>query len=379
MRHPWPKMQSALPSRFVLCEILFETEGPELVLAEAYDRCWIGVASDHEQDVMRWIYAPTTSLEQTALRIGASDLHDCFLKPEVYVVDERVDNENIVYRLEGNDIPEAALPKPGLLLPVLLGQAPSPAPEQEVALAHADNRPGLQVRPLADVLNMLQRLYHAIAQYIFEGKTTSAAPVSRTIRELIDLEVMAAAPGSLKLKVRSSNAESFNRVNSELEALLRTSQPRVELGERIYGRYADLLELLQSYKLEILVRSPGGRPVFLAGHVARRRLGAIPVLASTAEPPYLFEGILWGLDPGNMTFSVYEPREDRLIVGRVCEDFEFPLKLDIGEQSPLRIFKVSKIRVTTRGGQESDHYKLHAIAPSTLSSPSALSERVPDR
>ncbi|MEZ4406806.1 MAG: hypothetical protein R3A52_10060 [Polyangiales bacterium] len=362
----WPYLQRTFESleRPVTVDVLIETDGPELVLAEGHGLLWLGVLSEMLGGRAMWVYAPVSSVEKRAILAGAVELWECFNKPQVLVVDEGPDGTEVM-PLAGEHLPSAALPARGFVLPGW-ARPPLESHAPEFALAKTQGGDAIGLKALAGVASKVQRLYTAVIQRAVDGVTKLAGTVSAQVREAAELDVEAVVPGSLIIRVTPHDEGRFNEASETLRRLL-TAEPEElsrELerqGPRVAARYEDLLDEVITHDLALLLSFGGTKRAFVARHTAGRRIDALPTGAQGEHNTWQALGIIDGLDPGERTFTFHDPLTDEEIRGVLAPTFVMPHGIMIGDQSPARVVELGRTRTSTRGGAELVRYQLLSI------------------
>lgn len=343
MRETWhlPDQPLSSPPRFSTQQVLVEYGGPQIVTAVLADAnalmpgscgLYLGVASDEEDELVRWVLGPITQTEYKALIDGTETLRDALLKPQVYVLDVDVDDDwepRRAWICDGNQLGDDHLPRRGALLPTASRQelahalpAEADVPEWRID-GPSVGAVGVGFRALSDVLDVFQRLWNAFAQSLSpDGPKASGRPKAEVV-ERTALRLASAGAGSLVLQVNPVDMDMYQQVAEHFEALVRASadpaalaEELARLGPRVQGRYNELLANLARHDLQVWARRPG-RAAFLSASIASRVLRDWPqeMKSESSRTEAIGHFIGFDMDPGSFTF--YDELRDKTYSGSV--------------------------------------------------------------
>lgn len=124
-------------------EVLYEYDGPKLVLAEDdQKRQVIGVVVDEDMEagLTRWIFAPASPAEVVALLNGGTGLRELFTRGTVDIFDQSPSGATLTKR-DGASLADEYLPDVGATLPELTAAARNRLVSEQERLANAPQRP----------------------------------------------------------------------------------------------------------------------------------------------------------------------------------------------------------------------------------------------
>lgn len=310
------------------CDVLIEYEGPHVALLRRAERDHIAVRFDSDEGVIRWLEAAVTRTELDALYSRATTLRRALHKREAWIVDTAEDMTCLAsWRVNGQELPEEALPGPASFLPVGFMEVDESAPVSDgVSLrldgggVHVHN---IGIRSLASILDTFQRLWSAVAQAL-ETEPTPKGPIGGDIECRAMLAFAAAAPGSVVLNLEATDAglsarvaEAFQRlVNHEPRAL--PLEERDQLGGRVSARFAEFLSAVSRSNVEVFTQWRGGSS-FVAPHFAR----ALQPFSredqeATVEILPVMEGHFVSYNEKNRRFAFVDTRHGASYTGRVA-------------------------------------------------------------
>jgi len=116
----WPVLQARLHQhvRVSLDEILLDFQGPQIAVWSIGGTTHLGVASDEQDDMVRWLAAPLTTHELHAIRLGTMALRDVLSQSHLVVIDQNGKGDVTLYgAISLADVPENAFPEHGAPLP----------------------------------------------------------------------------------------------------------------------------------------------------------------------------------------------------------------------------------------------------------------------
>lgn len=343
MRETWrlPEQSLSLLPRFSVQHVLVEYDGPQIVTAVLADTdsgepgsggLYLGVASDDDEKLVRWILGPITSTEYKALIDGTETLRDALLKPQIFVLDADTEYDwepRRAWICDGNQLGDDHFPGRGALLPTASRQelaqslhAVADAPEWCFD-GPSVGALGIGFRALSDVLDVFQRLWNAFAQFQSpDGPKASGRPKAEVV-ERTALRLAGAGTGSLVLQVNPADMGMYQQVAEHFEALVRASADPAalaeelgRLGPRVQGRYNELLASLARHDLQVWARRPG-RAAFLSASIASRVLRDWPqdMKSESSQTEAIGHFIGFDMDPGSFTF--YDELRDKTYSGPV--------------------------------------------------------------
>lgn len=119
MRPTWKLPTKGTPAHpWALREVVLEYEGPQVTIVDGPGGIYVSVATDADDELIRWLRAPISTVEYKALFAGAVSLRDCIRRGQIYVVDESHDGEAVEqFRISCEELTEADLPTAESYLP----------------------------------------------------------------------------------------------------------------------------------------------------------------------------------------------------------------------------------------------------------------------
>lgn len=89
MRATWktPEACATCGGEWVDREVILEFNGPQLVFMSRGNDTYLSLASDEDDDRVRWLRSKVSDYELLELKLGFTTIRQCILKPEVLVVD----------------------------------------------------------------------------------------------------------------------------------------------------------------------------------------------------------------------------------------------------------------------------------------------------
>ena len=261
MRPTWTPLQPILfPSVWKDVEVLLEFNGPQAVLVERDGHAYLSIASDESEGRTRWLRAPISALERESLMYGFASLHDCIAKPEVLVVDTDETGAVVMEATVALDrLSEADLPGIDSTLPQAesdtVAERRCIALEGPAVVGHA-----IGLKPVADVMENLQRLWNALGQSIL-GEATARGVVPAPIVRRSELLLAGIGSGSVVLELQPADAELCEDISRMYVALVQADGDAARLsgvlGEaksRVRATYADFLETIIRHQLRVSAR-----------------------------------------------------------------------------------------------------------------------------
>lgn len=261
MRPTWTQLQPILaPSEWKDLEVLLEFNGPQAVLVERDGQAYLSIASDESAGRTRWLRAPISAMERDALMNGFASLRDCIAKPDILVVDT---DEAGAVAMEAtvalDRLSEADLPGVDSTLPQVETHF---APERRYIALEGPSVVGhaIGLRPVAELIDNLQRLWNALGQSIL-GEATSRGVVPAPIVRRSELLLAGLGNGSVVLELIPADAELFADISRKYVELVQADEDAARsdriLGEpksRIRATYADFLDTIFRHQLRVLAR-----------------------------------------------------------------------------------------------------------------------------
>ncbi len=312
--------------------VLAEYNGPQILLIRRDGHSMLGIAADEEQGVVRWIFAPVTSVERRALALGALPTREVFITGQpVTVLD--VTEDLCVARewtgIDGSTLGEN-LPDAGALLPEhaqrFLREA-FPSPEvAELSLATLESGEpaarGVGFRLLGEVLSVVQRFANAFAQATLQEPGDRGRQTADVIRRA-SLSFESAAPGSLQIGVSPEDRALFQRILGYLREAIEASSDGAlasvadRNGPRVRARLQELLDLVRRNRVQLLARD-GASSFFLNSGMAERIAGSLTprVIEATHTRPAF--GSFVAYDSGALTFEFLSDSDDVVYKGTVA-------------------------------------------------------------
>lgn len=99
-------------------DVILDFNGPQLVLLESEGRLYLSVASDADEEFVRWLRAPISNHEYRALLAGETTVLECIRKPEILVVDtDQYGTPTAEYSVSADSLNDENLPLAGSVLP----------------------------------------------------------------------------------------------------------------------------------------------------------------------------------------------------------------------------------------------------------------------
>jgi len=122
MRSTWPLPDNRLiemrEHQWLPMEVIIEFNGPQLEIVKSGNDEYLGVASDEEGDIVRWLRSKISATEKRSLLCGETTIRDCILKPEIWVVDTRSDGSvTLEAKVSPDQLSSADLPADDSFLP----------------------------------------------------------------------------------------------------------------------------------------------------------------------------------------------------------------------------------------------------------------------
>lgn len=91
--------------------VVEEYNGPQIVFATLDEQRLFGVASDEDERVERWVFAPVSRTEEAALRAGVASLREALRKSDARIIDFARDGSGFqVTPIAGDQLTEDELP-----------------------------------------------------------------------------------------------------------------------------------------------------------------------------------------------------------------------------------------------------------------------------
>lgn len=329
---------AAVASRRVK-EVLLEYDGPQMAVLLDANGEYLALAVDQDESLVRWLQAPISKLELEALLIGAQPVRDVFKKSTVTVVDypQRSEIPQSVYRVDRSLIPDAVLPRRGVIFPVSEAKA---APKEVPVLRLAGQgaaRDGVTLAQLSAVAGTLHEVWTAITQHVF--KIPNPRPFS----------AFAAGEGSLALSIHADDVDLFERVVREYEGLVRASDDPAALEQLladkpqdVVAKYEKHLNVLEKQRAEVLAEWRTGA-VYLGHDVAESALESYPsgpVVPAPVTVPRTHRGYFEGFWPkgSRRRFGFYDIDSNESFEGRIGRG----LKVDWLRHDPLTLGRAER-------------------------------------
>lgn len=255
-------------------ETLLYWDGPQLCTFKQGDRSWLSLRVDDEDDgSTRWLEAPVSKLGILALKCGIEPLRDLLVHEETRMVHEQHGTRHVTL-VEPLSLPDDFLPEAGARLPRLISLE---AREHMMVTVDSDSSsPRLSsLEFVSPFLDSLRRLWLALYQAAFSTVQTAKGKVANP--KPAELFLMHGAPGSLALALRTQDQEIESTIAQTLARTLSLGEDELEAWlvnkDRVRGRLATLLELLDKYEADILAHPRGEEPIYVrSGRIARLKM-----------------------------------------------------------------------------------------------------------
>lgn len=276
---------SAFPEGTVLGQLrLIETyefyDRPILFLsANNLDQLFLAVYADHREETEVWLYVPISQARSQQIRSGGVDLHSAFRRAEsgyVHVIElsETTGEVQSCCSHLAEGLEDCLLPERGEslalatdTLPALAADLPTAAAQQvrhliRLCLSLTDKlRSEAPANTVAKLLETVQGFLDAIGEYFFGApKDSGRGRVATNIVQLTRLDVLGLGPGSFVIELGTApefqlpllGQSLFSDIMVSAIELLEQHKNQEEvaaalrpLGQRVFGRYCDLLEAAQ--------------------------------------------------------------------------------------------------------------------------------------
>ena len=353
-----PSMSNLVASRKPK-EILVEYDGPQIVILKDGPREFLAVATDYDDQAVRWLQAPLSELEYRALMQGALTVRDALSKSNLILADYSYSNEPLrVWEVNPSLIPDAALPQKNAFLPISLRNAQAPddslaLPEFRFSTPQEPTDHSITFTRLSVVTSRLQALWNAIApQFNAERAILSASAVTS---------------GSVRIKVRVEDRILFSKIAQSYRDLARAAYDAELLDEllskipvNISFAYEDFLKALDLNELEILAQWQEGA-AYVGYESAQRTRSAVRSVLEKSTPVFKetasLRGHLVGFTRKTPRFEFYDLDSGETLIGTIVKDLrkESPFSYDI-VLGRSQLYNVH-IEITRRG-DEPPKYKL---------------------
>jgi hypothetical protein len=341
MRAAWllPEQSSFGIERREIETVLVEYDEPEVVvLRDATGALFLGVAADEDAHVVRWVHASLPKLEYRALIAGALSLRDSLLKEEVWVLDELrlTGNVDRVWRLNSSQLPDAALPEPGALIPDATRERLGPMISRDPILYIDGHRIQEHAIPFADLSAMAsstQRLWTALAQSQLRDGRRGAR---KRIADRSTLSMAATGPGSFAMRVQPADREVFEVAASVYGQLVQASDDTQRLrsyighiGPEALSAYASYMRTIEKHRLHVLAEW-SGMASYVGAHIAKRVRKALSHTTPRREQPFVALGHFHGFSYEDNKFVFHDIDTDVHYSGTIDRDFRTDEDVRIG-------------------------------------------------
>jgi hypothetical protein len=312
------------PTANFITDILIEYDGPQLIIAQQGNAQFLSLCIDEDMTGARWLEAPLSPLEKTAMMSGALAVRDVLLKHGVVLIETKHGQpEFTMWELEPSSIPDAVLPESDAMLPdYVLGSyetalEPSVPAEFHIA-ADGLSADRLSFSRLSSVMSTLQNVWNSLAGAIGAQELT--------------LNAVAFTQGSFRVRAESDNQELFTKVARAYRELNRATYDENRLASTLsrYTRpivenYAHYLSALNVNKLEVFAEwrdADLNHTAFVGYSGAQRsrkslnaaRSTVISKIGSTLET---LTGHFEGFTRKSRRFEFYDAQAGRAIIGKV--------------------------------------------------------------
>ncbi|MGH6712820.1 MAG: hypothetical protein ACREEK_28165 [Bradyrhizobium sp.] len=284
MIHPWPGgdqlLLSAWPN-WAPKHVLEEYEGPRLIVHERGGRDYLGLVVDHDDNKVRWIFTPVSPVELRGLMHHGETLRSAILKDRVFVVDYDAESQSTaeVSEIDGDNIPESALPAVSALMPSYL-KAAFPLTEEQRARPYFDLQSatgrGLPFGDISAITSQMQAVWATIARSlnIANGQLAATSGGSGSVRVFVD-----------------TPPEQFGRIAAVYRDLaLALGNPallarQIQIYDRVpIAAFAKYLSTIKKHDVEVLAQSEQ-QAAFLGPHAAERAMRVVPEAVALTRPP----------------------------------------------------------------------------------------------
>ena len=243
-----------------------------LVAVDRDGKQQIAVALDGDKRVVRWVYAPITTLELRALVYGGTSIRDAILKDRIIIVDRRsTDNaQEQAWYASSADIPADVLPGNDFLLPLILTEESrgsvlsSVGSETEIQIDGAAVLDGalISFEDLSELVGRIQKLWHAIAGTWYENnKAPEQKPAGQGFTAST-LLLTGTRQGSFVAQVKPADDVMFGILLSQFKRLVETSDDDNKLdaelracGPEVSVAFDAFMMFANNRKLEVLTKS----------------------------------------------------------------------------------------------------------------------------
>lgn len=349
--------------------IVEEYNGPQIVFATLDEQRLFGVASDEDERVERWVFAPVSRTEEAALRAGVASLREALRKSGARIIDfARGGSGFHVTPIAGDQLTEDELPAADARLSA---EQPLDILEEDELRFTLDGLnglgAGLSFDATADVLRGVQRYANATGAFL-----TSHAPQmhGRFPDEILNkarLSFQSALPGSLVLNVLPNDRELWGQIFTQLSDTVAAEDDRDRLailnkqsGPRALLRYQDLLVTLERHQLQLLAQK-GHTATFLSFSSAGRFSRALPDAVQRKVEPIVCRGYFSAYNRDKPEFTLVDSEKDIAYTGTIHPDELSKNKpVTVGEDV-FYVVELAQQAVTKLGGTTQHRYELSRI------------------
>jgi len=334
MRHPLKFGQALLansplavppPTANFITDVLIEYDGPQLIIAQQGNAQFLSLCVDEDVTGSRWLEAPLSPLEKTAMMSGALAVRDVLLKHGVVLVETKHGQpEFSMWEIEPSSIPDAVLPESDAMLPDYVLGSYQTALEPSVPAEFHIGADGLSAdrlsfSRLSSVMSTLQHVWSSLAGAIGAQELT--------------LNAVAFMQGSFRVRAESDNQELFTKVARAYRELNRATYDENRLAvtlsqytRPIMENYAQYLSALNVNKLEVFAewRDADLNPhtAFVGYSGAQRSRKSLNAARSTITSKIgstieTLTGHFEGFTRKSRRFEFYDAQAGREIFGKV--------------------------------------------------------------
>jgi len=351
------------PTANFITEVLIEYDGPQVIIAQQGNAQFLSLCIDEDESGSRWLEAPLSPLEKTAMLSGALAVRDVLLKHGVVLVETKHGQAEFnMWELEPSSIPDAVLPESDAMLPdYVLGSyqtalEPSVPAEFHIA-ADGLSADRVSFSRLSSVMSTLQHVWSSLAGAIGAQELT--------------LNAVAFAQGSFRVRAESDNQELFAKVARAYRELNRATYDENRLASTLsrYTRpivenYAQYLSALNVNKLEVFAEwrdvDLNNYTAFVGYSGAQRSRKSLNAARSTVTSKIgstleTLTGHFEGFTRKSRRFEFYDAQGGRQIIGKVDKTLrDTPITGEINLTRGLK-YRVEIETVLTDDNDEPKH------------------------
>lgn len=307
-------------------EVLYEFDGPRVYTAQNSLGALLYYLADEADDVSRFVVAPTNAQVVERLRTGILSVRDALNQPWVWVLDLSFDGTpKNSWRCTLADIPDDALPRPGVMLWPHL--EPVFALRVIGAGLSEGNVPASVIRQVIDGATTALK---KIASRVFEGENRPKGRKANIIRQFYDLPAQSFSYNSFEVAFKLPDPEQlklpdgstvedlsgdFEEIGNQLQQALQwaiTANPDSAATSEIDLQLLEALEKLVPRQTGIVESVEVRGRIFKNAHQryrltresSKRVSTALRKERSTQERICHVSGVIPEMDKDNFTFTL---------------------------------------------------------------------------